>query len=506
MNKRSPAILILIFFCALMLLPEGQSISQKSPRPAGKSQQSTRVSGTKSKSGSGKTRKTTAARSVSSKTAARSSAKKTVSSKPGVRKASSKTSSSKKRDSKSTSVKRGSSKSAATKTKAIKLKRGELEKIREEISACETKIKESRKTEKTALERIDIYDRQTSLIRRVVSHLSVKIEDDRREIEVAQATLEAEKKRLDAVKAEYAGSLVHAYKRGRLHDTELLLSATSLNQMFIRSKYLRAFSGKQKTEAREIRERREAVLAQKKLLEEKVEQQRQTVIEKRSQEGALRRKTREHQALLVKARQDKSAYEAELRRKRAAAAKIERLIADLVERERRSEIEAAGKRAAASSPGRGGTASRGGRVSPLPDRAISQTAFGRLKGRLPWPVSMGRVVGAFGEQVNPKHGTVTISNGIDIQAAAGAAVKAVADGKVSTVHFLPGYGNLIIVNHDDGFRSVYAQLSTIGVSPGAKVKAGQVIARSGEGLLGPMMHFELWRQRNTLNPMNWLAR
>ena len=196
-------------------------------------------------------------------------------------------------------------------------------------------------------------------------------------------------------------------------------------------------------------------------------------------------------------RQDKQSYEEQLRRKQAAARKVERMITDLIERERK-RVEAA-RRDLAKKSGKAEPA-------PLPDKAISNTKFGKLRGRLPWPVSQGAVVGQFGEHTNPRLGTVTISNGIDISTPNGSSLKTVADGTVSMVQYVLGYGNLIIVRHDDGFFTVYAHLSQMSVKEEQKVKAGQIIGKSGEGISGPILHFELYYNKKTQNPLHWLTR
>jgi murein hydrolase activator len=85
------------------------------------------------------------------------------------------------------------------------------------------------------------------------------------------------------------------------------------------------------------------------------------------------------------------------------------------------------------------------------------------------------------------------------------AVTSVADGRVSVISFIPGYGN-IIISHEDGFYTVYAHVTEVSVSENQRVKAGQGIAHSGEGLSGPLIHFEVRRQRQIHNPLTWLAK
>jgi murein hydrolase activator len=393
-------------------------------------------------------------------------------------------------------------------TKSIRLKQEELDKLRKDIQEYERRIAQSRKEERSARDRIDDFGKQTTLIKQLVSHLNAQVDFNQREIDAAQKNLAVARKSLDQMKEQYGRSIVHAYKQGQAHDTELLLSASSLNQMFIRAKYLRAFTAKHRVDINELNARRKAVEEQKSALEDKVVHQQKAIGEKHQEEGVLKHKIAEHQDLLEKARQDKFAYQQELKRKQAAAAKIERLIADLIERERMKRLAAMKKKSPSLADNNRGSSSRrfDDKISALPDRPISQTAFGRLRGRLPWPVSQGSLSGGFGDQVNPRLGTVTSSLGIDIKTPVGSTVKSVADGRVSVISFIPGYGNIIIISHEDGFYTVYAHVTEVSVSENQRVKAGQGIAHSGEGLSGPLIHFEVRRQRQIHNPLTWLAK
>jgi murein DD-endopeptidase MepM/ murein hydrolase activator NlpD len=85
-------------------------------------------------------------------------------------------------------------------------------------------------------------------------------------------------------------------------------------------------------------------------------------------------------------------------------------------------------------------------------------------------------------------------------------VRAVADGIVSKIFWLPSFENLIIITHDGGYRTVYANLSDIFVSEGEKVNAGQVIGKSGESIEGSIVHFEIWHERQQQNPEIWLSK
>jgi septal ring factor EnvC (AmiA/AmiB activator) len=132
-------------------------------------------------------------------------------------------------------------------------------------------------------------------------------------------------------------------------------------------------------------------------------------------------------------------------------------------------------------------------------------AFAQMRGRLAWPLS-GKIVRRFGENRNAKLNTVTINNGIDISSQPRQKVSAVAEGVVSTVNYLPGYGSVLIISHKDKFRTVYGHLGEIYVKDGARVSKGTVIGKVSESLEGNILHFELWNERKIQNPESWLRR
>lgn len=136
--------------------------------------------------------------------------------------------------------------------------------------------------------------------------------------------------------------------------------------------------------------------------------------------------------------------------------------------------------------------------------------FDAAKGKLPFPVSGSyTIVKRFGTQQHPTLPHVTInSSGIDLATSAGAPVRCVFDGEVSAVFRPDGYNNVVVIRHGR-YMTVYANLGSISVSTGQKVKAGQTIgtvysdpANDNRSIL----HFEIRNQRAKENPENWLRR
>src|SRR5260370_40724751 len=111
---------------------------------------------------------------------------------------------------------------------------------------------------------------------------------------------------------------------------------------------------------------------------------------------------------------------------------------------------------------------------PSPGDAPTGAGFAALRGQLSWPAD-GRVVGEYGPQVNPRFGTKTFRNGIDIEANEGSNIAAVFPGHVGYTGWFRGDGNLIIVDHGGEDYTVYAHAADIRVTEGDEVKQRQLI-------------------------------
>ncbi|OGC91116.1 MAG: hypothetical protein A2W25_08295 [candidate division Zixibacteria bacterium RBG_16_53_22] len=128
----------------------------------------------------------------------------------------------------------------------------------------------------------------------------------------------------------------------------------------------------------------------------------------------------------------------------------------------------------------------------------------RKRGDLVWP-TRGKIIRGFGS-VKDKRGIVLSNPGVDIQAGIGADVLAAASGAVAYVSWLRGYGQFVIIDHGQGYYTLYAHLSDVLVEPGERVSAGELIALAGDSgsLEGPKLHFEIRHKKEQLDPTEWL--
>ncbi len=208
-------------------------------------------------------------------------------------------------------------------------------------------------------------------------------------------------------------------------------------------------------------------------------------------------------------KKDKNKIAKSVNEKRKSEQKIRDLIVKLVEdaERRRKEEEERLKNLETVKPVETKTKNETGQTDYNIDLSTSNfSSFSELKGKLNYPISRGKIVRKFGESLNSKLKTVTVNYGIDIRASGDLTVKCVAEGVVSTVEWLPGYGTVLIVSHKGNYRTVYGHLSEVYIKEGDKIKTGGVIGKISESLEGNILHFELWNARQYVDPELWLRK
>ena len=126
------------------------------------------------------------------------------------------------------------------------------------------------------------------------------------------------------------------------------------------------------------------------------------------------------------------------------------------------------------------------------------------------PVAGGRFTDQFGWRIHPLTGQRQFHEGLDISANRGTPVRAPADGVVEVVvsRYKPNqsYGKQVIINHGNGFRTIYAHLKGIDVNEGQKVKRFDRIGTVGDTgrATGPHLHYEVLREGSKVNPMDYI--
>jgi murein hydrolase activator len=396
----------------------------------------------------------------------------------------------------------------------IELKKNELSELKEEISRLENELVQKTEKEKKSFEVLENYNKQNYLLRKLISKLKIQERSKQKEIDQNNGKIASIEKQISLLRINYLKYIVAIYKYGEVNELASLLDAESVEQALLRYKYLQKFSEKRSQDLDTYKDNIKQLNNIRVRLEKEKLEKKNLAAQKQNEENGLVAKQKERKNILVAIRNDKSSLKKELEAKKTAEIKIKQIITKLItdaENRRKEEGERASslnkipsemnspkENIADISP-----------TNPIYNVNLSTSdfsSFSNLKGKLSWPIINGKIVKRFGENVNDNLNTITLNYGIDIRASSDLNVKAVAEGVVSAIDWIPGYGSVVIVTHKGDYRTVYSHLSDLYVAEGDKVETGNVIARVGESLEGEVLHFEIWNSRVNQNPENWLAK
>jgi septal ring factor EnvC (AmiA/AmiB activator) len=225
---------------------------------------------------------------------------------------------------------------------------------------------------------------------------------------------------------------------------------------------------------------------------------------------AAKARQREQLAELERDRRERSATVAQLdkryqdrRDREKALGRDAKSLQTLLERLRAAAAKAAAERraaaAAAAARAKESKSTPGHKQRPPPIEVAKSAPI--QVGGLGWPVS-GTLVAGYGAAMPDGHK----SSGVLIGAPAGTTVKAVADGTVVFSEWMTGYGLILIVDHGNGYMSLYAYNDALLKDAGAQVRRGDPVASVGNsgGQGRPALYFELRRNGNPVDPNSWL--
>lgn len=412
----------------------------------------------------------------------------------------------------------------------------ELERIRkatlEEIENTNQLLKETKNSTRSMLSRISLITNQIASRKKVINVLGEEISAIDEQIADMNRDIARLNKEHEEKKGNYGKSMRSMYQKRTTQDKLLfILSADNFAQSYRRLRYLKEYADWQKRQALLIIESRELVARKKQELE-KVKDEKRNLLKNREVESQkLQTEENNKREEVQELKKKEKELNEELKKKRREAQglnnQIERLIAEEIARaeaEARREAEAEARREAerkrknaaenkqekveVAAPTRQAE-SKGGYAMTVDERRLSGD-FAKNRGQLPFPVSSRyTVISYFGEQRHQelKH-VVTNNNGIDIRVSPGAEARSVFKGEVTSVFVVPGYNNSIIVRHGN-YLTVYANLSSVYVKKGDRVSTGQALGKiftDSEDGNSTVLHFEVRKEKDKLNPLNWVKR
>ena len=361
----------------------------------------------------------------------------------------------------------------------IERQRKTLETLKDRIEEKRKRAEEAEKKRESVLQGIQSLDERLVRHRQDHHEISRKLRQKDREIEVITDRLGGMRLSIDARREAILARLRVQYMEGRFGRVKALLTADSYGDFQRRGQYLSVVSQKdyellgtfradlERMEQAEHQraEARAGLVAFKQNIEKKL--------------ADIRVLQREKKTYLAKVTHQKDSYNRTVEELERSASRVDGLLHDLETRRR---------------------------AMTMPPPSSSPSAHG-VRGTLPWPAD-GKVVSFFGRQKHPTFNTYVQRKGIEIRTTEGSLIHAVMTGSVVYADWLKGYGLVIILDHANGFFSLYAHASKILAKSGEQVAEGQPIGETGDtGMIGEnTLYFELREGAEPVDPLHWLAK
>lgn len=407
----------------------------------------------------------------------------------------------------------------------LNINQAKLTELRSQIEFLQKELELKSASEKESYSSIENLNNQNLILNKLIGELRSEEKNKQRQIELSLSNIATVENEIKKIKENYAAYIVAIYKRGSVSELESIVDASSLQQSLRRYVYLQRFSDSRKNDLQKLNEHKTELVKLKSKLENERQEKSLLAQQKAEEENILLSKIGSQKKILSKIKNNKVSIQKEIEAKKQAEIQIKNMIVKLIEESQRRKKEEEERLARLKLEKEKSLViektnetvvadikkEKGSTTKTIPELDIDLntekfSSFAAMKGKLNWPITNGKIFRKFGENKNSKLNTVTLNYGIDIKASKDLNVKAVSDGVVSIIDYIPGFGSVLIISHKDEYRTVYSHLSQIFVKEGDKIKNGQLIATVGESLDGTILHFEIWNGRQNINPEIWLRK
>lgn len=370
--------------------------------------------------------------------------------------------------------------------------RAELEELRkknlQEIEYVDRMLKTTATQKNENLNELRVIGRKLNLREKLINEYGQEISLLEYRISLNRLATEMLEADLNNLKAEYARSIVSAYKATKgTPVVAFILSSADFNQGYKRIKYIQQVTRFRRNETETI----ETIYKELRGTKERLEKDRKNVNDLKSKEVRQKQILRDEQnrkerMITVLSTREKQLKQ-ELDEKRRIARQIEKEIERLIEEERKKSVN-----------------------TPMTNEMrIIGESFGENKGRLPWPVDKGIVTAHFGLQPHPVLKNVTEDNiGIEITSNGTIRAKSVFKGEVVRVFAISGANMAVIIRHGK-YLTVYQNMVNVRVKAGDNIITGQEL---GEVYLDntagnkAVLKFMIYEEKKKLDPELWLLK
>ncbi len=358
--------------------------------------------------------------------------------------------------------------------------------IKNEIVKTRQDIQKQQNKERNTAKRITSLEKEMSLTTQLINKLTRVERYTKNQIRLLEQLIPENERLLNTYLNRYEKRAVEIYKKGSPTALVKLLSSSSWRQAVYRARYMKIISTIEKTMQDSIQLLLVDISNQKSDLNFALRKNINTKNDKAKQQALLSKNKRVTQNELKNIQKNKNELEKYLAEKQEGLKQLEAVRQKILNDKNKNLREK--------------------RIREQ-QRYLNTKQFAELKGHLLWPIE-GKIVTKYGSQLNPELKTTTENPGIDIEGAPHAPVRAVLNGIVTTITYIRGYGTTIIIDHGDGFYTVYTHVTDLQIHEDGEVKSRDIIAYTGDvdAVNGSKLHFEIWGNQEKLNPEQWLIK
>tara|TARA_B100002051_G_scaffold152656_2_gene144350 strand:+ start:760 stop:1944 length:1185 start_codon:yes stop_codon:yes gene_type:complete len=353
------------------------------------------------------------------------------------------------------------------------------------IQEAEKILLETEKSKKLTVGRLNVINKQIKNRQNLIFNLRKDLEVQLDEIQIKRILISSLKRDLKVLNNEYSEMIYYSYKsKSSLDKLTFVFASKNYNQMFRRFNYIFQYSKFRKNQIQEINKVSEELETQEDRLVKVNLKQKSLLKEELNENNKLQKLKNSQRKIISNLRNKERELRKEINQRKIALQKLDRLIREIIRKENallKSDED----------------------INLL---EITE-GFEMNIGKLDWPVKSGFISNKFGEHPHPVIKSIKVKNdGVDIQTSNTSKVYSVYTGKVSTIAFIPGMNNVIIINHGEYF-TLYAKLKNLKVDKGDVVSEGQIIAdlvTNKDGIT--QLQFQIWKNNIKLDPEKWIMK
>ena len=379
----------------------------------------------------------------------------------------------------------------AAQNQSLDALRDEIRRAEEEIRATNELLAKTKKDKQVTQNQLKLIQNRIRNRKQIIANLEKQTPVINGDIGTKNDTVHAMQNELTQLRKEYADMVYAAYKNYKLNNFLVFLFASKdFNDATRRISYMRRYNRMRQQKAEQIKSVADSLHVQIGELENR-KAELTKVRDTRTQEvSSLGKDEKQYQSSLSEINTKSGKLSSEIRKKQSQINKLQQRIQAIIAEEARKN-RATPKSAAQEEY-----------IANLSGR------FDQNKGLLPYPVRGGVIVDRYGVHPHATQKGLMVNNkGVNIASGSGAEVRAVFEGDITQIVFVQGLNNTVIIRHGN-YLTTYSNLASVNVKTGDKVTLNQVIGRlsNSDDSDDCVLHFEIWKETENLNPEQWLRR